>query len=92
MCMDDVIAGIESQKIGALGLDVIEEEEGIYHRDLRSDILSNRNMAYIRQFPNVTMTQHMAFYTKEAVRSMAQSGVVNILKCLQTEENPNMLC
>lgn len=92
MCMDDVIAGIESQKIGALGLDVIEEEEGIYHRDLRSDILSNRNMAYIRQFPNVTMTQHMAFYTKEAVRSMAQSGVVNILKCLQKEENPNMLC
>ena len=92
MRMDDVIAGIESQKIGALGLDVIEEEEGIYHRDLRSDILSNRNMAYIRQFPNVTMTQHMAFYTKEAVRSMAQSGVVNILKCLQKEENPNMLC
>lgn len=83
---------IGTGKIGALGLDVIEEEEGIYHQDLRSDILSNRNMAYIRQFPNVTMTQHMAFYTKEAVRSMAESGVVNILKCLRKEENPNMIC
>ena len=45
---DDVIAGIESKKIGALGLDVIEDEEGIYHQDLRSDILINANMAYIR--------------------------------------------
>lgn len=92
MCMDDVIAGIETQKIGALGLDVIEDEEGIYHQDLRSDILINRNMAYVRQFPNVTMSQHMAFYTQEAVRSMAESGIVNIIKCLKREENPNMIC
>ena len=92
MCMDDIIKGIESEKIGALGLDVIENEEGIYHQDRRSDILSNRNMAYIRQVPNVTMTQHMAFYTREAVESMARGGIRNIVKCLQKEENPNMLC
>ncbi len=92
MCVDDVIAGIESKKIGALGLDVIEDEEGIYHQDLRSDILINRNMAYIRQFPNVTMTQHMAFYTGEAVKSMAESGIKNIVSCMNRLENPNMLC
>lgn len=92
MCMDDIIEGIESEKIGALGLDVIENEEGIYHQDRRSDILINRNMAYIRQFPNVTMTQHMAFYTREAVESMARGGIQNIVKCLQKQENPNMLC
>lgn len=92
MCAEDVIEGIETQKIGALGLDVIEDEEGIYHRDRRSDIIANRNMAYIRQFPNVTMTQHMAFYTEEAVRSMAESGIVNIIKCLEKKENPNMIC
>ena len=45
--------------------------------DRRSDILANRNMAYLRQFPNVTMTQHIAFYTEEAVKSMAESGIVN---------------
>lgn len=92
MCVEDVIEGIESMKIGALGLDVIENEEGIYHKDRRSDILTNRNMAYIRQFPNVTMTQHMAFYTEEAVRSMAESGIVNIVKCLGKLPNPNMIC
>ncbi|MGN0352557.1 MAG: NAD(P)-dependent oxidoreductase [Roseburia sp.] len=92
MCLKDVIKGIESEKIGALGLDVIEDEEGIYHEDRRSDIISNQNMAYIRQFPNVTMTQHMAFYTKEAVKSMATGGIRNIVRCMQKEENPNMLC
>ena len=78
MCVDDIIEGIETRKIGALGLDVIEHEEGIYHMDRRSDILANRNMAYLRQFPNVTMTQHIAFYTEEAVKSMAESGIVNV--------------
>lgn len=78
MDIEDVIEGIETQKIGALGLDVIENEEGIYHRDRRSDILINRQMAYIRQFPNVTMTQHMAFYTDSAVRSMVIGGVSNL--------------
>lgn len=92
MNVNDVIEAIETKKIGALGLDVIEDEEGIYHQDLRSDILSNRNMAYIRQFPNVTMTQHMAFYTEEAVKSMAQSGIVNIVKCIRKEENSNRIC
>lgn len=92
MCVEDIIWGIENQKIGALGLDVIEHEEGIYHKDRRSDIISNRDMAYIRQFPNVTMTQHMAFYTEEAVRSMAESGIANIVKCLGGENNPNMIC
>lgn len=92
MCLKDIIKGIESEKIGALGLDVIEDEEGIYHRDRRSDIISNKNMAYIRQFPNVTMTQHMAFYTKEAVKSMAAGGICNIVRCMSKEDNANLIC
>ena len=66
--------------------------EGIYHMDRRSDILANRNMAYLRQFPNVTMTQHIAFYTEEAVKSMAESGIVNVVKCLKKQDNPNLIC
>lgn len=42
-------AGIESEHIGALGLDCMEYEEDIVHKDLRTDILSNRDMAYLRQ-------------------------------------------
>ena len=92
MRVDDIIEGIETRKIGALGLYVIEHEEGIYHMDRRSDILANRNMAYLRQFPNVTMTQHIAFYTEEAVKSMAESGIVNVVKCLKKQDNPNLIC
>ena len=61
MNIPDMIRGIETQKIGALALDVFDKEDGIYHENRRDDILSNRDMAYLRQFPNVIMTQHMAF-------------------------------
>ena len=70
MDTEAVIQAVEDKKIGRLGMDVIEEEEGIYHMDRRDDILKNRPMAYLRQFPNVVMTQHLAFYTEEAVESM----------------------
>ncbi len=83
MSIEDLIKGIETQKIGALALDVIEDEDGIYHQDRRSDILINRNMAYIRQFPNVVMTQHMAFYTDAAVKSMASSGVEHMVEYVE---------
>lgn len=84
ICLEDLINAIESKKVGAVGLDVVEHEEGIYHRDLRSDIIRNRDMAYLRQFPNVTMTQHMAFYTKEAVESMVLYSIKNLIQCNQT--------
>lgn len=83
MDIEAIIDGIETQKIGALGLDVIENEEGIYHQDRRTDILINRQMAYIRQFPNVTITQHMAFYTDAAVREMVLGGVSNLVSLIQ---------
>ena len=77
--LNALIKGIESTKIGALGLDVIEGEEGIAHVDHRVDIISNQKMAYLRQFRNVVMTQHMAFYTEEAVNDMVKYGLSGIL-------------
>lgn len=78
MNIPDIIEGVESTKIGALGLDVFEKEDGIYHEDRRTDIISNRDMAYLRQFPNVTMTQHMAFYTDAAVSSMVEGAILSL--------------
>lgn len=78
MKIEDLIDGIESRKIGALGLDCMEYEEGIVHQDLKKNIISNREMAYLRQFPNVVHTQHMAFYTDAAVRSMVYGSVEGI--------------
>ncbi|MBC8573273.1 NAD(P)-dependent oxidoreductase [Jingyaoa shaoxingensis] len=83
---DALIEGIESEKIGALGLDVLEREEGIIHVDHRIDIISNQKMAYLRQFRNVTMTPHMAFYTEEAVKSMVETGILGLLDMQQNEK------
>ncbi|MFV0342000.1 MAG: D-isomer specific 2-hydroxyacid dehydrogenase family protein [Anaerocolumna sp.] len=71
--------GIENERIGALGLDVFEKEEGIYHADRKTDIIKNRDMVYLRQFPNVVMTQHMAFYTNVNVDYMAEYGIKGII-------------
>lgn len=88
MHIGDVIDAIESRKIGALAMDVFENETGIYHLDRRTDIISNRDMAYIRQFPNVIMTQHIAFYTDTAVAEMVECGVKSLVDFATTGSSP----
>ena len=85
------IEGIESQKIGALGMDTSEGEEGIIHEDHRVDILPNRNWFYLHQFRNVVMTQHMAFYTDAAVASMVECGIRGICQMARGEDCPTEL-
>lgn len=86
-----LVDGIESTKIGALGMDTVESEEGIIHADRRTDIIANRNWFYLHQFRNVIMTQHMAFYTVQAVDSMVRCGVEGIVKMAQDGTYPTML-
>ncbi len=75
---DAVIEAIESEKIGALAMDVFEDEVGIYHENRMHDILANRKMAYLRQFPNVLLTNHIAFYTDIDVNCMVEQGVAAV--------------
>ena len=86
MDIQAVTRAIENQKIGGVAMDVFEKEDGIYHHDCRTDILKNRDMAYLRQFPNVIMTQHMAFYTMEAVDSMVTCGIESLVAFVQGKE------
>lgn len=75
----DLIEGIESEKVGALALDVFEKEDEIYHHFLSTDIIKNKDMAYLRQFPNVVLTQHMAFFTDGAIEEMITNSLNNLL-------------
>lgn len=79
MDINAIIDNIENQKIGALAMDVFENESEIYHQDRRLDIISNREMAYLRQFPNVTMTQHMAFFTEKTIETMVRKSLESFL-------------
>lgn len=74
-----LVDGIESMKIGALGMDTLEGDQGIIHEDRRTDIIPNRNWFYLHQFRNVIMTPHMAFYTEQAVESMVKCGIEGIV-------------
>ncbi len=80
-----LVDGVETEKIGAIGMDTIEGETGMVHTDRRSDILANRDLFYLMQFSNVVITQHMAFYTDAAVRSMVQCGIEGIVKMASGE-------
>ena len=80
MDIEALTEGIETEKIGALAMDVFEDENGIYHESRINDIIRNRKMAYIRQFPNVVLTQHMAFYTDANTDSMVECGIRGIVE------------
>lgn len=81
---DSLVEGIESEKIGALGMDCTEGEEDFVHADHRTDILKNRNWFYLHQFRNVIMTQHMAFYTRDAVSEMVTHALSGLLEMQET--------
>ena len=84
MDMEALIEGIENKKIGGLGLDTVEGETGLVHMDHKTDILKNKDYAYLKQFPNVVMTPHMAFYTDVAVTGMVQSSLEGIKSMIET--------
>ncbi len=83
-----LIAGIESGKIGAAGLDVVEHEFGLYYYDRKSDVLDNRELAVLRGFPNVTVTHHMAFYTDDCVETVVRDSLTGCRLFLEGKENP----
>ncbi len=83
-----LIAGIESGKIAAAGLDVVEQEFGLYYNDLKSEVLENRDLAILRSFPNVIVTPHMAFYTDNAIEGMVKNSLLSCKCFMEGKENP----
>ncbi len=83
-----LIAGIESGKIGGAGLDVVENEFGLYYYDHKSDILNNRELAVLRGFPNVTVSHHMAFYTDDCVETVVRDSLLGCKCFMEGKENP----
>ncbi|MDE7285541.1 MAG: lactate dehydrogenase, partial [Lachnospiraceae bacterium] len=83
-----LIAGIESGKIGGAGLDVVENEFGLYYYDRKSDILNNRELAILRGFPNVTVSHHMAFYTDDCVETVVRDSLLGCKYFVEGKENP----
>lgn len=73
-----LIAGLKNEKIGGAALDVYEEEEEVFFRDLSDKILIDDTLARLLTFPNVLVTSHQAFLTKEALQSIALTTLESI--------------
>jgi D-lactate dehydrogenase len=58
-----LIAALKSGHLAGVGLDVYEEEEGIFFEDLSGDVLQDDDLARLLTFPNVLITSHQAFLT-----------------------------
>lgn len=74
----DLIAGLKSKKIGGAGLDVYEEEEQFFYEDLSHSFIDDDLLARLMTFPNVFISSHQAFFTKEAVHDISQTTLSNI--------------
>jgi D-lactate dehydrogenase len=75
-----VTQALKNGKIGYLGLDVYEEEEEIFFEDRSGLILSDDVFARLLTFPNVIITGHQAFFTREALLNIAATTIANITK------------
>lgn len=72
-----LIEGLLEKKFGGVGLDVYEEEDGVFYEDRSQEIITDENLARLTTFPNVLITSHMGFFTSEAMQAIAIETLEN---------------
>lgn len=73
-----LIACLKSGRLGGVGLDVYEEEEGVFFHDLSGQALEDDQLARLLSFPNVLVTSHQGFFTEQAVTAIAETTIANL--------------
>ena len=79
-----VIEGLKTGKVGYFGMDVYEEEEGLFFEDHSDEILQDDVIARLMTFKNVLITSHQAFLTDTALTNIADTTVYN-LDCFEKQ-------
>ena len=77
---EDLIQGLKSGKVGAAALDVYEEEGEVFYEDLSGHILRDDKLVRLIAMPNVIVTSHQAFLTREALDNIAHTTVNNMVR------------
>jgi D-lactate dehydrogenase len=75
---DAAIEGLKSGRIGGLAIDVYEQEADLFFEDLSSEIIQDDALQRLMMFPNVLVTGHQAFFTREALAAIAATTLANI--------------
>lgn len=76
-----LIDGIKDGRLGWVGLDVYEEEGDVFFEDISNAVLQDDVLARLMTFPNVLITSHQAFFTREAMRDIAVTTFANAASC-----------
>lgn len=86
-----LIAGLKSGQVGAAALDVYEHEAGVFFADHSRSGLEDDDLARLTTFPNVLLTGHQAYLTREALRAIAETTLQNIADALAGRAGPNQV-
>lgn len=86
---EDLLEGIKERKIGAACLDVYEEESDVFFNDFSGHIVNDDILARLISMPNVIVTSHQAFLTKEALINIAHTTLYNIKQFLRYKRCDN---
>ncbi len=86
---DALLEGIRKRHVGAACLDVYEEEADVFFEDKSGHILEDDTLARLISMPNVIVTSHQAFLTKEALTNIAHTTLDNISEYLDTGKCAN---
>lgn len=84
-----LIEGLRSRKVGAACLDVYEEEGDLFYEDRSDTIIEDDTLVRLIAMPNVIVTSHQAFLTKEALHNIAQTTVENLVRFQKGEPSPD---
>ena len=75
-----LIGALKSGRLGGVSLDVYEEEEGLFFEDLSGEVLQDDELSRLLTFPNVLVTAHQAFLTREALSEIARVTTHNLIQ------------
>jgi D-lactate dehydrogenase len=73
-----VIEALKTGQLAALGIDVYEQEEQLFFKDLSASIIGDDHIQRLISFPNVLLTGHQAFFTEEALTEIAESTLKTV--------------
>ncbi|MDJ0677112.1 MAG: 2-hydroxyacid dehydrogenase [Calothrix sp. MO_167.B42] len=86
-----VIDALKSGRIGYLGLDVYELEGSLFFEDLSDQVIQDDIFGRLINFPNVVITGHQAFFTRNALQNIAQATISNITDIATGRPCPNII-
>ncbi len=85
------ITALKSTRLGALAIDVYEQEEALFFRDRSSEVIEDDVFQRLMTFPNVLITGHQGFFTAEALNEIAIVTLQNLQCFAESSSCPNAL-